>query len=83
MRRGRLGRRTKVLVIDDEAPTHDVRHTYGSHLVQQGLDPVRVSRRMGHARPSITLDVYAKEFEQAEHADDVAEKLAAAFGGVL
>jgi integrase len=62
---------------------HDLRHTYGSHLVQQGLDPVRVSRQMGHARPSITLDVYAKEFEQAQHADDVADKLTAAFGGVL
>jgi hypothetical protein len=44
---------------------------------------VRVSRQMGHARPSITLDVYAKEFEQAQHSDDVADKLTAAFGGVL
>ena len=41
---------------------HDLRHTYGSHLVRQGGDVVTVSRQMGHARPSITLDVYSHEF---------------------
>lgn len=62
---------------------HDLRHTYASHLIRQGLDPVRVSRQLGHARPSITLDIYAAEFENAQHADDVSEKLTAAFGGIL
>jgi integrase len=62
---------------------HDLRHSYGSHLVRSGLDVVRVSRQLGHARPSVTLDVYAHEFEQAQHADDVSEKLTAAFGGIL
>jgi len=61
---------------------HDLRKTYGSHLIRQGLDVVRVSRRMGHAKPSITLDIYAKEIEAANHADDVTEKLTAAFGGL-
>jgi integrase len=62
---------------------HDLRHTYGSHLVLSGLDVVRVSRQLGHARPSITLDVYSHEFEQAQHAGDVEAKLTAAFGGIL
>jgi hypothetical protein len=31
----------------------------------------------------VTLDVYAHEFEQAQHADDVSGKLTAAFGGIL
>jgi len=62
---------------------HDLRHTYGSHLVRQGLDVVRISRQLGHARPSITLDVYSHEFEEVAHADDVSAKLTAAFGGVL
>jgi integrase len=62
---------------------HDLRHTYGSHLIRQGLDVVRISRQLGHARPSITLDVYAHEFEQAQHADDVNAKLTAAFGGII
>ena len=42
---------------------HDLRHTYGSHLAQSGLDPVGVQRQMGHARPSITMDLYVHEFE--------------------
>ena len=42
-----------------------------------------VSRQPGHARPSIALDVYAHEFEQAQHAEDVTSKLTAAFGGIL
>lgn len=62
---------------------HDLRHSYGSHLVRSGLDVVRVSRQLGHARPSVTLDVYAHEFEQAQHAEDVREKLTVAFGGIL
>jgi integrase len=62
---------------------HDLRHTYGSHLVRSGLDIVRISRQLGHAKPSITLDVYSHEFEQARHADDVQAKLTASFGGIL
>jgi integrase len=62
---------------------HDLRHTYGSHLIRQGLDVVRVSRQLGHARSSITLDVYAHEIEETQHADDVSTKLTAAFGGIL
>jgi integrase len=62
---------------------HDLRHSYGSHLVRQGLDIVRVATQMGHSRPSITLDTYSHEIEEAQHADDVAEKLTAAFGGVI
>jgi integrase len=62
---------------------HDLRHTFGSHLVRSGLDIVRVSRQLGHARPSITLDVYAHEVEAAQHADDLQAKLTASFGGIL
>jgi hypothetical protein len=47
--------------------------------VRQGLDPVRVARQMDHARPSITLDIYAHEFEEARGTDDIAARLTAAF----
>jgi integrase len=62
---------------------HDLQHSYGSHLVRSGLDVVRVSRQLGHARPSVTLDVYAHEFEQIQHTEDVQEKLTTAFGGII
>jgi len=62
---------------------HDLRHTYGSHLAQSGLDPVGVQRQMGHARPSITMDLYVHEFETARRREQVSERLTAALGGLV
>ena len=46
------------------APTmHDLRHTFASLLIAQGLDVVFVSRQLGHANPATTLRVYASEFD--------------------
>jgi integrase len=44
---------------------HDYRHFYASGLIRAGLDAVSVSRAMGHASPSITLNVYAHLFPDA------------------
>jgi len=38
---------------------HDLRHTHASHLLREGWDVVRVSRRLGHANPAITMSMYA------------------------
>jgi integrase len=62
---------------------HDLRHTFASHLIRQGIDPVRASRQLGHARPSVTLDIYAHEFEEVRGRDEIADKLSAAFAGLL
>ena len=62
---------------------HDLRHTYGSHLAQSGLDPVGVQRQMGHARPSITMDLYVHEFETARRREQVTDRLTAALGGLI
>jgi integrase len=62
---------------------HDLRHTFGSHLVRQGADVVTVSRQMGHARPSISLDVYSHEFAAVQHRENIEARLMAAFGGIL
>ena len=37
---------------------HSLRHTFGSWKIEQGEDILYVSAQMGHARPSITADVY-------------------------
>lgn len=64
---------------------HDLRHTFASHLiVDVGLDVAQVSRILGHARPSITLDTYTHLFDQAAHAADIRERLARSeFGRLL
>ena len=42
---------------------HDLRHYAVSRLVEQGANVLLVSRVAGHAKASITLDVYAHLFE--------------------
>jgi integrase len=61
---------------------HDLRHTAITHLIRSGADVAQVQRFAGHAKPSITLDVYVHEFE-ARKSNDVGERLSAAFDGVL
>ena len=41
---------------------HALRHCHASALIAAGLDVVTVSRRLGHSKASITLDVYAHLF---------------------
>ena len=56
---------------------HDLRHTYASHLIiDVRLDVAQVSRILGHARTSITLDIYTHLFEVAAHGQAVRVKLA-------
>lgn len=44
---------------------HDYRHFYASGLIRSGLDPVSVARAMGHASPTITLNIYGHLFPDA------------------
>ena len=37
---------------------HDLRHTAASIMLNNGIPVIVVSRRLGHSKPSITLDVY-------------------------
>lgn len=37
---------------------HDLRHTAASLMLNNGIDVLVASQRLGHAHPSITLDVY-------------------------
>jgi integrase len=38
---------------------HDLRHTFASLLIEQGENIKYIQSQLGHARPTITLDVYA------------------------
>ena len=64
--------------------THDLRRTFISHLILGlGLDPVRVSKIAGHSNVSVTLNVYADEFDKAMHRDDLQARIAqSGFGSV-
>jgi integrase len=57
---------------------HDLRHTFASHLIiDLALDPAQVSRILGHARVTITLDTYTHLFEDARHTHDIRTRMAA------
>jgi integrase len=56
---------------------HDLRHTFASHpIIDIRLDVVQVSRILGHARTSMTLDTYTHLFEAARDGADVRAELA-------
>jgi hypothetical protein len=61
-----------------------MRHTFASQLILgQKLDSVRVAKQLGHTNAAFTMTVYAHEFEQARHADDLRERMEAGFGRLL
>jgi len=37
---------------------HDLRHTAASLMLNNGVPPIVVSRILGHAKPSTTMDIY-------------------------
>ena len=64
---------------DDTFPAitpHDLRHTAASLAVSAGANVKAVQRMLGHAKASMTLDVYADLF--SEDLDSVADALDAA-----
>jgi integrase len=88
VQRSALTRAAHVAWLDrDGSPLrfHDLRHTFASHLIiDLHLDVVQVSRILGHASVSTTLDVYAHLFDEARHAADIRARMAgSAFAGLL
>jgi integrase len=45
---------------------HALRHTHASMLIDVGLDVVKISKRLGHASPTVTLGVYAHLFDRRD-----------------
>jgi integrase len=54
---------------------HDLRHTAASLMLNNNIAPIVVSRRLGHAKASITLDIYGHLIPgmQAEAAEIIDE----------
>jgi integrase len=55
---------------------HDLRHTAASLMLMSGMELMRISRQLGHSKPSITLDVYGHlipglENEAAQRLDEL------------
>jgi integrase len=49
-------------------PFHALRHTHVSVLIGKGVDILTISRRLGHSKASVTLDVYGHLIDGADEA---------------
>lgn len=57
---------------------HDLRHTFASHLIiDLRLDVAQVSRILGHASVTTTLNIYTHLFDDARHATEIRTPMAA------
>jgi len=63
----------KAAYILPENNFHSMRHTSASILINQGIDTITVSKRLGHARTSTTTDIYAHLLKHSDSA--AADKL--------
>jgi integrase len=62
---------------------HDLRHTFASILLGQGMDITYVSEQLGHANPATTLRVYAKLYDPAKRKEEARKKMQESFSGVV
>ena len=56
-----ISRSWRMLLIRKKLPRvafHALRHTHVSMLIRKGVDILTISRRLGHSKASVTLDVY-------------------------
>lgn len=59
-----------------EIRLHDLRHTGASLLLANNVDVVTVSHRLGHAKPSTTMDIYSHAIpSKDQEASDVLDRL--------
>lgn len=73
-------KKKKLELILPEIRLHDLRHTSATLLLAEGTDIETVSHRLGHSKPSITLDVYGHALPNKDvEASDTLEKM---FGGL-
>lgn len=66
---------------------HALRHAHASQLIRAGLDVRTVAARLGHARPSTTLDVYShliagQDQEAARRIDEAMRRALAGLRGL-
>jgi integrase len=54
-----------------ESIPYDLRHSFASLLIREGLSVVDVARQMGHS-PTVTLNTYSHVFEEFEPGERVA-----------
>ena len=58
---------------------HSLRHTYASILLSKGVDPLYVSRQLGHSTIQITMDLYGHMLHREDAHQDVLDDMFTAY----
>lgn len=66
-----LERTNKYLIANNQKPLkkirfHDLRHCAATDLINRGIHPYSISKRLGHSNISTTMDVYGHYLEEAD-----------------
>ena len=64
--------------IPDDVKFHDLRHTHATLLLQRGVNIKVVAERLGHAKATMTMDVYSHVMPDMQ--DAAIKALAGMFG---
>ncbi|WP_280515602.1 site-specific integrase [Cuneatibacter sp. NSJ-177] len=64
----KLSPKQKTTLLLPDIPLHGLRHTSATLLLSEKMDPVTVASRLGHAKASTTLDIYAHALEKNDKA---------------
>ena len=54
---------------------HTLRHTHASQLIRAGVDILTVSRRLGHATATVTLNVYGHLITTEDKAAEITKAM--------
>ena len=54
---------------------HTLRHTHASQLIRSGVDILTVSRRLGHATATVTLNVYGHLITTEDKAAEITQAM--------
>lgn len=56
---------------------HDLRHSHASLLIEQGVSVIDIANRLGHAKPTTTINIYSHAYpnKQKEIADNLQKVL--------
>lgn len=65
-----LKRALKHIGVDKHVTFHAIRHTHASILLSKGVQLLSVSKRLGHADSTITLQTYAHVIKELEQEDN-------------
>ena len=66
--------------ITDRVRFHDLRHTYASIQISNGVDVALLAEQMGHANPGVTLAVYTHLFDKDKKKAEMMAKMEEMFG---